>query len=129
LQTAIDGDAASFEAVLAAFRLPKDREEDKTARKEAIESATQGATEVPLQVGEAAVAVLDHLGQLAPITSPSMASDLNTGNHLALAALRGALENVKINLDSIQDSDFQQNARARADRLEARLGEVASVSH
>jgi glutamate formiminotransferase len=128
LQEAIDRDAASFEAVLAAFRLPKETESDKNLRQEAIEVATQGATEIPLQVGEAVAAVLDCLAGVAPITSPSMASDLNTGHHLATAALRGALENVKINLDSIQDSDFEREVRARAEKLEARLGEVAPVS-
>jgi len=128
LQAAIDRDAASFDAVLAAFRLPKSTEEEKTARADAVERATQGATEVPLQVGEAVAAVLERLSELTPISSPSMASDLNTGSHLAVAGLRGALENVRINLESIQDSDFRQQARARTEKLEARLDEVAPVA-
>jgi glutamate formiminotransferase len=128
LQSAIDRDAASFNAVLAAFRLPKGSEEEKRARQETIERATQRATTVPLEVGEAATAVLEHLTRLGSISSPTMASDLNTGIHLAVAALRGALENVKINLDSIEDEGFRQQARIRAAQLEARLGETAPVS-
>jgi formiminotetrahydrofolate cyclodeaminase len=57
-----------------------------------------------------------------------MSSDANTGAHLAAAALRGALENVRINLDSVRDPDFQKSARARADKLESRLGEATPVS-
>ena len=127
LQAAIDHDAASFEAVLAALRLPKATEEEKQARQEAVELGTQGATEIPLEVAEAAAHVLDLLGQLAPISSPAMASDLNTGVHLATAAIRGALENVRINLDSVCDTTFQNQARARADKLELRLGEATPV--
>ena len=128
LQAAIDRDAASFEAVLAALRLPKSTDEEKQARQQAIERAAQRATEIPLEVAEAATAVLDSLGRLGPLSSPTMTSDVNTGAHLAVAALRGALENVRINLDSIRDSVFQKDARARADRLESRLGEATPVN-
>ncbi len=127
LQSAIDRDAASFDAVLAAMRLPKDSDEEKRVRDHAVEEVTQVATEVPLEVAEAAGAVLDLLAQLAPISAPAMASDLKTGQHLATAALQGALENVRINLDAIQDATFQQKARARAAQLEARLGDVVAI--
>ncbi|MGH9804864.1 MAG: cyclodeaminase/cyclohydrolase family protein, partial [Candidatus Acidiferrales bacterium] len=128
LQAAIDRDADSFEAVLAALRLPKASDEEKQARQDAVERATQSATEIPLEVAEAATAVLDSLARLAPLSSPSMASDVNTGAHLAVAALRGALENARINLDSVRDPGFQKNARARAEKLESRLGEATPVS-
>jgi len=128
LQGAIDRDAASFNAVLAAFCLAKSSDDEKQIRREAIEQATQGATAVPLEVAEAAAAVLEHLAALGPISSPTMASDLNTGSHLAVAALRGGLENVSINLDSIKDRDFQQQARSRAAQLEARLAEAVPVN-
>lgn len=72
--------------------------------------------------------MLDTLAQLGPITSPGMASDLKTGVHLGVAALRGALENVKINLDSLQDRSFQGRVRTRVAPLEARLPEAAPVS-
>ncbi|HXE74637.1 MAG TPA: glutamate formimidoyltransferase [Candidatus Xenobia bacterium] len=128
LQGAIDRDAASFEAVMSAMKLPKDTDKEKQARAQAIEEATQRATEVPLEVAEAAVAVLDALTQLAPLSAPAMASDLKTGQHLATAALQGALENVRINVDAIQDPRFQANAKARAAQLEARLGDAVTVS-
>jgi glutamate formiminotransferase len=128
LQSAIDRDAASFEAVMAALRLPKDSDEEKRIRDKTVGEATQGATEVPLEVAEEAAAVLDLLTQLAPISAPTMGSDLRTGQHLATAALQGALENVRINLDSVQDATFQQKARARAAQLQARLGDAVAVS-
>jgi glutamate formiminotransferase len=128
LQSAIDRDAASFDAVMAALRLPKDTDEEKRVRDKAVEEATHGASEVPLETAEAAGAVLDLLAQLVPISAPMMASDLKTGQHLATAGLQGALENVRINLDSVQDATFLQKARARAAQLEARLGDAVAVS-
>jgi formiminotetrahydrofolate cyclodeaminase len=128
LQSAIDRDAASFDAVMAAMRLPKDSDSEKQARDQAIETATQRATEVPFEVAEAAAAVLDSLAQLTPISAPAMASDLKTGQHLATAALQGALENVRINLEAIHDQNFQAKARARVAPLEARLGDAVAVS-
>ena len=128
LQGAIERDAASYEAVLAAYRLPKGTDADKQSRDAAIERASQGATEVPLQVAQATGRVLKHLAQLGPISSPNMASDLKTGIHLGRAALQGALENVKINLDGIRDAGFRERARSRAAELEARLGEATPVS-
>ena len=119
LQSAIDRDAAAFDAVMAAYKLPKATEAEKKSRRKAIEQATHTATEVPLEVAQAATTVLDHLRRLASIGSPSMASDVKTGEHLAVAALRGALENVKINLDSIQDQDFRERVRNQATQLEA----------
>jgi len=125
LQSAIDRDASSFEAVLAAYRLPKNTEAEKQARDQTIERANQAATEVPLEVAQAAARVLDLLAQLAPISSPNMASDLKTGIHLGTAALGGALENVKINLESLRDPGFRERARARAAPLETRFAEAA----
>lgn len=128
LQEAVDRDAASFEAVLAALRLPKSTVAEKKTREEALERANRGAAEVPLEVAQAAEKILDHLAQLEPISSPAMASDLKTGAHLAVAALRGALENVKINLDSLQDKGFKEHLRERLAQLENRLSEAAAVS-
>ena len=123
LQAAMDRDAAAFEAVLQARRLPKESEAEERTRETALEKANQGATEVPLGVAGAAVAVLDHLRRLAPLTSPAMASDLRTGVHLAVAALRGALEHVHSNLESLRDPAFQRRAREQAGQLEGRLTE------
>jgi len=127
LQGAIERDAASYEAVLAAYRLPKGTDGEKQARDAVLERAGQGATEVPLEVAQAAARVLEQLAQLGPLSSPNMASDLKTGIHLGRAALRGALENVKINLDSLRDAGFRERARSRAAALEAQLGEAAPV--
>jgi formiminotetrahydrofolate cyclodeaminase len=121
LADAIDRDAASYDAVLAAFKLPKDTPSEQARRHAAVQQATQGAAEVPLQVAEAALAVYERLGQLEGICGASMISDLRVGRFMAAAAVRGALENVAINLDSLTDAAFVARAKEKAAALEARL--------
>ncbi len=121
LTQAIDRDASSYEAVMAAFKLPKESTEDQRRRDDAIQRATRGAAEVPLQVAEAAVELYERLGQLETVSAASMRSDLRVGRLMAAAAARGALENVAINLESITDVGYVAAMQARAAALEARL--------
>ncbi len=123
LTSAIDRDAASYDAVLAAHKLPQGTPEEKQRRREAIERATRGAAEVPLQVAETALEVFERLGQLEAIASASMISDLRVGRLLAAAAVRGALENVGINLESMSDAAFVSDMQSKIATLEARLAD------
>jgi glutamate formiminotransferase len=121
LANAIDRDAASYEAVLAAFRLPKESPAEQAKREEAIQQATRGAAEVPMQVAEAALAVYERLAQLESISGAAMISDLRVGRLMAAAAVRGALENVAINLESLTDAAYAARMKAKSAELEARL--------
>ncbi len=121
LTEAIDRDAASYDAVLAAFKLPQETEEEKSRREEAIQKATRGAAEVPLSVAEKAVQVYEKLGQLQSISSVSMLSDLRVGQLMAASGVRGALENVAINLESLTEATYVAQMRRKMKELEARL--------
>lgn len=128
LALAIDRDAASYDAVLIAMKLPKDSPEDQHKRDAAIQQATTGAAEVPMQVAEAAAGVYEKLGQLEGISSPSMLSDLRVGRLLAAAGARGALENVAINLDGISDAAFVAAMKTKSAAVEARLGNPVTAA-
>lgn len=129
MAAAIDRDAASYEAVLAAFRQPQGTPEEQRAREEAIQQATKRAAEVPLEVAEAAAEIHERLGQLEAISSPSMRSDLRVGRLMAAAAARGALENVAINLEGIAAAEYVDPMKAKAAAVEGRLaGGVAPAA-
>jgi len=123
LTEAIDRDAASYDAVLTAMRLPKGTPAEQQRRDAAIQTATKGAVEVPIEVAEAALAVYERLGQLEGISSASMISDLRVGRLMAAAAVRGALENVAINLDSLADAEYVAAMKSRAAAVEARVAD------
>jgi glutamate formiminotransferase len=122
LTEAIDRDATSYEAVMAAFRLPKGNPEETRQREAAIQAATRIAAEVPLQVAEHNVALFERLGQLDAIAAASMRSDLEVARWMAMAGARGALANVEINLDGISDSAYVAQMRAIIASLRERLG-------
>jgi glutamate formiminotransferase/formiminotetrahydrofolate cyclodeaminase len=121
LAEAIDRDAESYEAVLAASKLPKGTAEEQSVREAAIERATRHATEVPMETALAAVEILEKLVQLETIAAPSMLSDLHVARLMAVAAARGALENVAINLASSSDSAYVLEMKSRAAAVEGRL--------
>jgi formiminotetrahydrofolate cyclodeaminase len=74
-----------------------------------------------MQVAEAALVVYERLGQLESISGAAMISDLRVGRLMAAAAVRGALENVSINLDSLTDAAYTTQMKAKSTELEARL--------
>jgi glutamate formiminotransferase len=106
---AVDRDAEAFNHVMAAYKRPKDE------RGPYVEAALHGATEVPLEVLERS----HHLAaRLSALEIPArFASDLAVAKSLAAAARAGAWENVKINLDSIQDAEFKASVERRVDAL------------
>lgn len=125
LAQAIDRDAASYDAVMAAYKLPQESAEERRKRDEAIQTATRGAAEVPLQVAERSVALFERLGQLASIAAASMKSDLEVARLMAAAGARGALANVEINLDSITDATYVASMRTKSAALRERLAETS----
>jgi glutamate formiminotransferase / formiminotetrahydrofolate cyclodeaminase len=124
LTEAIDLDAASFNAVLHAQKLPRDTAEQQSARDCAIQQALQHAAEVPLDVARKAADIFDKLGQLEPMSSPSMLSDVRVGRLMAVAAVRGSLENVAINLESITDAGFTSRMRIESRTIASRVAET-----
>jgi formiminotetrahydrofolate cyclodeaminase len=112
LQSLVDEDAAAFDAVMAAYRLPKATDEEKAARKHAIAAANTRATEVPLQTAEWCLQVLGAAAEAAACGNPSAASDARTAAAVALAGLLGALENVRINLRADDPASAPLLARA-----------------
>jgi glutamate formiminotransferase len=121
LLEAMDRDAASYHAVLAAFELPQGNLAERDARSAAIENAARAAAEVPMQVAEAAAALHERLAALEKISAAAMRSDLCVARLMAVAGAKGALENVEINLETLADAAYAQAMRARAKSVAARL--------
>ncbi len=113
LKAAIDADAESFQTVMSAYKKAK----ESGAANGIVDSALKQATNVPLSVAERANEVLKIIDSLRSITSSNMRSDLVTGAALAKAAIEGALANVEINLESLKDVDFVNQAAARSKAL------------
>src|ERR1700756_487156 len=125
LTEAIDQDAASYDAVMAAFKMPQSDAAEIAAREDAIQKTTKGAAEVPMRVAERAVALWTRLGQLETIVAASMKSDLQVARLMAEAGSRGAIANVEINLDGIKDEKYVAAKRQALTALRDRLSATA----
>lgn len=101
LDQAVSQDAAAFNAVMEAYRLPKDTPEQKEARGQAVEAALEGAARVPLDVIRALVDVLELAEQAVQLGNLNALTDAASGAELAYAALRSASLNVRVNLGSL----------------------------
>jgi glutamate formiminotransferase / formiminotetrahydrofolate cyclodeaminase len=119
----VDRDAQSYTAVLAAFKMPKDDVLQQSARTSAIEEASKGAAETPLQTAQMASEVGRILSALPGITIPQAASDLKVAERMAEAAVRGAIENVRVNLTSVTDTTWLDQMEARLKDLEGAVPE------
>ena len=97
-------DSQSFDAVVDAFRLPKQTDEQKEDRRDSIRKATLGAAEVPYRTALSALELLRLLPELAKKGNGNAASDAGVAGLLASAALKGAIFNVEINLQSLPDN-------------------------
>jgi formiminotetrahydrofolate cyclodeaminase len=98
LRALVDEDSAAYDAVMAAYRLPKGTDAEKAARKSAVAAAMTGATAVPLRTAEACLVVLRAASEGLAHGNPNASSDARTAGALAWAGLLGAAENVRINL-------------------------------
>jgi formiminotetrahydrofolate cyclodeaminase len=124
LQNLADEDAAAFQSILNARRLPKSSEEEKSARAEAIERATKAATETPLRNAQITFRVLKLLRALIEIGNPNARTDVAIGAQLAYASIMGAQYNVLTNIPEILDRAFAEGCRTEAKKLVEEAQEI-----
>lgn len=106
LEQDVDADTQAFNGVMAAYKLPKATDEEKTARSQAIQEALKGASRLPLAVAIDCKEVLVLSGKMLAIGNPNAASDAAVAGRMAHAAMWSAIYNVRINLGSIKDTAF-----------------------
>jgi formiminotetrahydrofolate cyclodeaminase len=117
LETLIERDADAYDAVVAAYRLPKGTDEETAERSARIQAALKGAIDTPLEVMRACAAGIVEVPLLLAMANANAASDVKVGLELLRAGLRGANQNVAINLDSVKDEAYRAAVQSESDRL------------
>lgn len=102
----IDEDTEAYNQVMAAFKLPKDTDEDKAKRTQAIQKSYNLALQVPLRTARQSLEVLKLQSELIEYGNPNAITDIGVSVLLCNAAVEGAILNVKINLSSIKDESI-----------------------
>lgn len=136
LLRAIDEDARSFDAVIQAFRLPRNSEKERLHRVKEIQKAYKNATLIPQLVCERSIQLLEYSKTLILKGNPNAISDAGVAAFLADAALAGGLLNIGINLVAVTERNFAKKmsflmrrwARKRNHLMESILMKLAGVS-
>lgn len=120
----IDRDSNSFNEVMAAFKLPKNTEEEIAARKAAIQEGYKKAALVPLEVAKRAFDMFDMIAMVVEKGNKNAVTDGAVSAMMARTAVLSALYNVKINIGSIKDEAFVKEISAEVERLETKAVEL-----
>jgi len=114
----VDEDTRAFNAIMDAFGLPKGSDEEKAARKQAIDSATKYAIEVPFRVMQLCSQSMEVMKAMAEIGNPNSVTDAGVGALAARAAVSGAFLNVKINAKSYSVKVFTAEILSKGYEIE-----------
>lgn len=113
----VNRDTEAFNQVMASFKLPRETDEEKRERRNAIQAATRLATEVPLRIMEVSLDTLALAKEMAQHGNKNALSDAGVAGLLGAAACKGASYNVLINLPGLKDEEFVTATKER-------LGEI-----
>ncbi len=102
----IDKDAKSFDGVMAAMKLPKETDEQKSLRKQKIEDASKDAAMVPLETAKLTYSLFTNIKLVVNKGNKNAVTDGLTAAMLARTSILAALLNVKINLGGVSDEEF-----------------------
>lgn len=120
LLSLVDEDTEAFNAIMAAFQMPKNSDEEKVLREEAIQNATLYASQVPLRTMRASFQTFEICEAMAREGNPNSVSDAGVGALAARAAVLGAGLNVKINAASLTDRQTAEDLITEAEELMAK---------
>lgn len=122
----VDEDTNAFNRIMDALSLPKKTDEDKAARKKAIQDATKYAAEVPLKTMELCYNSMEVMLEMAEKGNPNSVSDAGVGAIAARGGVYGAYLNVCINAKGIEDLEFAKDLENRANVLLRKALELES---
>lgn len=127
LLAAVDEDAQAFNGVMDALRMPKDTPSQKAARGEALQAGYKHAIDVPLQTARHCGAALELCLMAARCGNDVMITDAGVGALVALAGVKGAAYNARINLKAIKDTDYVGRTNAEIASLVDESQRIAAI--
>ncbi len=121
-------DIDAFQAYMAVFKMPKDTEEDKAKRKEALQTAAKNATLVPLEISKTCLGILVEAEKLSKFGNKMAISDVGVAAYIAEACVKAAMYSVDINVPSIKDETFVKDVLNERANIFAKAEELKVLS-
>ncbi|MFB0506279.1 MAG: cyclodeaminase/cyclohydrolase family protein [Thermodesulfobacteriota bacterium] len=117
----VQEDTDAYQEVIAALRLPKETEEEKTFRRKALQKALKKASSVPLETLRASERLIQMAKEAVEKGNPNTLTDAAAAVHLAHAAATVASYNVRTNLSSIEDDVFVKSCKREVEEILVRI--------
>ncbi|MHB9131063.1 MAG: cyclodeaminase/cyclohydrolase family protein [Armatimonadota bacterium] len=128
LQRLTEEDAEAYARYGAATALPKSTDEEKAARRQAIQDATRASAQVPMEIVRKNFRLLELAGILAENCNPNLVSDVVVATHFALAAFQSGLINVRANLKYLDDAAFVETMEREVNPMAKTAPKMARVA-
>ena len=119
----VDADTQAFDAIMAAYGMPKGTDDQKAKRHQAIQDATRNAIDIPMQVAQVAHDGLSLAAAMASDGNPNSVTDAGVGAMCLRTAVLGAVLNARINCGDLEDADYVAQIQSRCAQL------VESATH
>lgn len=119
LMAAVDEDSRAFDLYMAALSMPKETQEEKAARKTAMQEGLKAAVRVPLSVATRVVEIMPMLEQVLMKGNSNAVTDGMVSVMMARTGVLGAIYNVRVNLSSIEDEAYVADMTARCAQLQS----------
>lgn len=113
----VDKDTESFNEVMKAIKMPKDTEEEKLLRKDALEFATWGSIEVPYQIAKLSQEAMEKMEIILNYGNENALTDIGVAYLMCASGAEGAILNVKINLGSVADIERGKNLESQCNKI------------
>ena len=120
----VNRDSEAYEAVMAAYRLPRNSDDEKATRKAGVQAAMKRAAETPLATMRSAAEALEAAPVIARLGSANASSDVAVAVELLSAAARGARANVEINLESLDDAAYVARLKEEVSEIDRRCSRI-----
>ena len=106
LNDLIDRDSEAYNTVMAAYKLPKETDEEKAARSAEIQKSLKYAIQTPYDIVVLSGKAISLLGEILKNGNQNAITDIGVGTMLLMVGLEGGILNVKVNLSSIKDTEY-----------------------
>ena len=113
LEDLMQEDEQAFNKISSTWKLPKSTDEEKAARKKALQTALRDAIEPPWRIANLASDVMDNALDLLSIGNKNAITDSACSLIFAFSAAEGALLNITINVNLIDDTSFRAEQEKR----------------
>ena len=106
LNDLIDRDSEAYNTVMAAYKLPKETDEEKATRSVEIQKSLKYAIQTPYDIVVLSGKAISLLGEILANGNQNAITDIGVGTMLLMVGLEGGILNVKVNLSSIKDTEY-----------------------